>query len=345
MNKEYLVGADGIRGTAVLIVLCMHAVSVFFPATMPYLSGMGKVGVWLFFVLSAFLLSYKFISKGFDTPGLISYAIGRTLRILPLFAIAVCVYSIAGYYPASEIINILTFKYGFGHLWTIAVEFKFYFILPFFTAASIYITDKFGLKSLLISAAVFIVIHQMIYPFFELKESSIGMMWYIPSFLMGIITAVVYSNKKINILPNKSDLIVTIIFSLIVLSSPGARHALFGMEMTKDLQQQFIPLSFLWAIFLLLLVDGKGLWGKLMASTVFKKLGHWSFSIYLFHWVIYLKMADAFLNNYYAMFASFFAAIIVGATFYNLVEVNIERFRHELMSNINRKINERKARQ
>ena len=344
MNKDYLAGADGIRGTAVLIVLCMHAVSVFFPATMPYLSGMGKLGVWLFFVLSAFLLSHKFITRGFDTSGLLSYAVGRTIRILPLFIIAACVYSIAGYYPASEILNIVTFQYGFGHLWTIPVEFKFYFLLPLFTLAAIYINSKFGARSLIFASILFILIHQFFYPFFEQKESSIGMMWYIPSFLIGIITSVVYSNKCVKLSALKSNLIVTLVVALIVLSSPGARHAIFGTEMTKDLQQQFIPLSLLWAVFLLLLVDGKGLWGKLMASTAFKKLGHWSFSIYLFHWVIYLKMADAFLNNYYAMIASFFAAIIVGALFYTAIEMNIEKFRHKIMSNIYYKISELRAR-
>jgi peptidoglycan/LPS O-acetylase OafA/YrhL len=344
MSKDYLAGADGIRGTAVLVVLCMHAVSVFFPATMPYLTGMGKVGVWLFFVLSAFLLSHKFITRGFDASGLLSYAVGRTIRILPLFVIAVCVYSIAGFYPASEIINIVTFQYGFGHLWTIPVEFKFYFLLPFFTFTAIYINSKFGEKALAALSVFFIIIHQFFFPFFELKENVIGMMWYIPSFLIGIITSVIYSNKRMKISLLRSDLMVTAVVALIVLSSPGARHALFGTEMTKNLQQQFIPLSLLWAVFLLLLVDGKGLWGKLMASTIFKKLGHWSFSIYLFHWVIYLKMAEAFLNNYYAMFASFFAAIIVGAIIYNLAEVNIEKFRHKLMTSINNKASEVGAR-
>lgn len=48
-------GADGIRGLACLIVLCTHAVAMFFNSTYMALAGMGKVGVWLFFVLSAFL--------------------------------------------------------------------------------------------------------------------------------------------------------------------------------------------------------------------------------------------------------------------------------------------------
>ncbi|MGT3214978.1 acyltransferase family protein [Yersinia enterocolitica] len=340
MNKDYLAGADGIRGVAVLIVLCLHAVSVFFPETIPYISGLDKTGVWLFFVLSAFLLSQKFITKGFGASGLLSYAVGRTIRILPMFLIAVCIYSIAGYYPASEIIKIATFQYGFGHLWTIPVEFKFYFLLPFFTFASIYISNKFGAINFIVISMIFIIIHQSFFPFFKLEGNSIGMMWYVPSFLFGIIAAVLYSNKIINFSLLKSDLIVTSIVVLIVLSSPGIRHAILGTEMKRDLQQQFIPISLLWAVFLLLLIEGKGVWGKLISSPALRKLGHWSFSIYLFHWLIYLKMADVFLNNYYAMIVSFFASIVVGAAFYSIFEVNIEKLRHRVMSTLTIKASE-----
>ncbi len=340
MNKDYLAGADGIRGVAVLIVLCLHAVSVFFPETIPYISGLDKTGVWLFFVLSAFLLSQKFITKGFGASGLLSYAVGRTIRILPMFLIAVCIYSIAGYYPASEIIKIATFQYGFGHLWTIPVEFKFYFLLPFFTFASIYISNKFGVINFIVISMILIIIHQSFFPFFKLEGNSIGMMWYVPSFLFGIIAAVLYSNKIINFSLLKSDLIVTSIVVLIVLSSPGIRHAILGTEMKRDLQQQFIPISLLWAVFLLLLIEAKGVWGKLISSPALIKLGHWSFSIYLFHWLIYLKMADVFLNNYYAMIVSFFASIVVGAAFYSIFEVNIEKLRHRVMSNLANKKSE-----
>jgi peptidoglycan/LPS O-acetylase OafA/YrhL len=295
---------------------------------------MGKVGVWLFFVLSAFLLSHKFIVRGFDASGLLGYAIGRIIRIIPLFIITVLLYSIAGYYPATEIMNIVTFKHTYAHLWTIPVEFKFYLLLPLVTFFSIYINRKFSLTTLVLTSIIFISVQQYFFPFYRLPENCISMLWYIPSFLIGIIAAVLYSNKLPKITSVKSDLIVTSILAIIVLASPGARYFIFGMEMTKDLMKQFIPISFAWAVFLLLLVDGNGIYGSLMTSKVFRKLGNWSFSIYLFHWVVYAKMAGLFLNNYYAMFFSFFCAIIIGAIFHALIEVNIEKSRHKLMDAI-----------
>ena len=59
-------GADGIRGVACLIVICIHAIAIFFPSTRDLMAGAGKIGVWLFFVLSAFLLTSKFMRSGFE---------------------------------------------------------------------------------------------------------------------------------------------------------------------------------------------------------------------------------------------------------------------------------------
>lgn len=334
MNKTYLTGADGIRGIAVLIVLAMHAVSVFFPSTMPYLAGMGKVGVWLFFVLSAFLLTYKFIIKGFAFSEVASYVIGRFLRIIPLFAIAVYIYCYAGYYPIEKIRDVLFFDTGFYHMWTIPVEFKFYFILPFISASLIAITKRSGIKSTFAIALAMIALQQCFFPFFKTPESSVITAWYFPSFLMGIVCALIYRYSMFDISDKKRDIIASVIGIVIVLSSPGARHAFFGTEMTKDLQQQFIPLSFLWSGFLLLLVDGKGVWGAIVTTKIMKTLGKWSFSIYLLHWLVYTELSRIYPENIISMLGAFIAAIAVGGVFYWLIEMNMEKLRHKIMREI-----------
>lgn len=331
MNKTYLTGADGIRGIAVLIVLVMHAVSVFYPATTPYLAGMGKVGVWLFFVLSAFLLTYKFINKGFGASELASYVIGRTLRILPLFTITVYIYCYAGYYPIEKINDVLFFDIGFYHMWTIPVEFKFYSALPIISFILIYQVKKFGIKAAIGFSIALVLIQQLFFPFFKTPESSIITSWYFPSFLMGIVCAIIYVNSPLSISTKKNDAVVTAIAFAIVLSSPGARHFIFGTEMTKDLQQQFIPLSFLWSVFLLLLVDGKGVWGAVVTSIVMKTLGKWSFSIYLLHWLVYTEISKLYPENVVSMIGAFLIAILIGGFFYGIIEMNMEKLRHNIM--------------
>lgn len=56
--------ADGIRGLACLLVLCTHLPGFFLPDYGKYVTGTGKYGVWLFFVLSAFLLTSRLKPRG-----------------------------------------------------------------------------------------------------------------------------------------------------------------------------------------------------------------------------------------------------------------------------------------
>ena len=80
---------DGMRGLAALIVILSHTSnsSMFF---FPYLNayGTGKSGVFLFFLLSSFLLSRALIKKGksaFSFTAMSAYAERRFFRIYPLY--------------------------------------------------------------------------------------------------------------------------------------------------------------------------------------------------------------------------------------------------------------------
>ncbi|EPH2696969.1 TPA: acyltransferase [Klebsiella aerogenes] len=136
-NETLIPSANGIRGLAVIIVLIAHALTMFIPGTRSYLAGTGKIGVWLFFVLSAFLLTNKFSNSGLNLSSLSNYLISRTFRIIPIFIIASTFYYFMGYYDVKTLYNIISMQSGYGHLWTIPVEFKFYFVLPFFSSHSI----------------------------------------------------------------------------------------------------------------------------------------------------------------------------------------------------------------
>ncbi len=94
-----------------------------------HLAGTGKIGVWLFFVLSALLLTRNFVNTGFGMDRLISYGGSRVIRILPLFIIAVLVhkaFGALGIAAWSDVMAALTFQKGYAHLWTVPVEFTFY---------------------------------------------------------------------------------------------------------------------------------------------------------------------------------------------------------------------------
>ena len=87
---------DGLRGIAVLFVVLSHSsIEGFFSWSPLDFKGIGKTGVYLFFILSAFLLDRQIIFKlrkgQADNLYWLNYVIRRFLRIYPLFAVALIV--------------------------------------------------------------------------------------------------------------------------------------------------------------------------------------------------------------------------------------------------------------
>jgi peptidoglycan/LPS O-acetylase OafA/YrhL len=121
----HLPEADGIRGLACLIVLVVHSIALTYPQSYPYLTGCGKIGVWLFFTLSAYLLTHQFLYKGFSKDIIVSYFINRFFRIYPIFFIAAIAYYLFGTANINnerDLFLAITLQGGFGHLWIIPVQ-------------------------------------------------------------------------------------------------------------------------------------------------------------------------------------------------------------------------------
>lgn len=133
---------DGLRGLAVLVVLGSHFSNAgLLPS--PGLSGSGKLGVYLFFALSAFLLTRILLRRppaGFaDTRLWADYALRRVLRIWPLYLavlLASWLATLAGieawHYrmETPALLRHLALLEGRSVLWSIPVEFKYYLWLP-----------------------------------------------------------------------------------------------------------------------------------------------------------------------------------------------------------------------
>lgn len=336
-QRNNLVGhfpaADGIRGMAMLIVLIVHSMVMFFPNTYEGLAGSGKIGVWLFFVLSAFLLTNTFIQKGFGLKNISSYALGRILRIMPLYVITLIVYCTFGYFPPQTAYEIFKLNSPWGHLWTIAVEFKFYFLLPLIAFILIKLNKVLGLYSALMSSVVIIAIQQWYYPYFEVKPSSTDMIGYISAFIPGMCCAVilsVYVFKKDLI----SDAICFLVLMGIILSVPQMRSVFLGIPNDGYLLNKHVHFSFAWTIFVYFALSSNGKINRLFSSKVLRQLGKWSFSIYLFHWLIYTQLTNHFAGSYLWAILALFIAVTTGAVVYFLIEKPIERLRHMLMRKI-----------
>jgi len=169
---------DGLRGLAVLMVFVSHA-SKNNMNLLPGLdlSGIGKSGVYLFFLLSSFLLTLPFLAKGkaaFTLRPMANYFVRRFFRIYPLFAfyLLTCIlgtWSVVRFQVAtplggipfalnwSEMLDHLLLQKGYSVTWSIPVEFRYYFVLPLVAAVFVFIVKarlwlSFVVSALLISA-------------------------------------------------------------------------------------------------------------------------------------------------------------------------------------------------
>jgi peptidoglycan/LPS O-acetylase OafA/YrhL len=149
-HRHHLASLDGIRGLAILMVFFFH----YYPRSarnpIGLLSGLGWLGVDLFFTLSGFLITgilYDTVSQ----PNFFrNFYIRRGLRLLPVYFVMVglvlCVSWFFGERPnwwavpfflyGSNIVDNLQVGIGIGghvdvgHLWSLALEEQFYFFWP-----------------------------------------------------------------------------------------------------------------------------------------------------------------------------------------------------------------------
>src|SRR5947209_3888901 len=141
--SERVYSVDSLRAIAMTMVIAQHS------GLLPF----GWTGVWLFYVISGFVISRNFIEEkavaaiGSDTH-YFSFILRRTFRIIPPYAAYIILCMITALIidlpsQAREIPFLATFTYNwrmifsleqqsviFGHLWTISVEEQFYLFFP-----------------------------------------------------------------------------------------------------------------------------------------------------------------------------------------------------------------------
>lgn len=139
----YMPQLDGLRAIAVLSVMLVHFVPEWgHTKGIPW----GALGVWMFFVISGFLITSILI--GIRDGGrprrsdMVRFYKRRALRLLPIFYLTILVGFVFNIAPIRETIwwhvsyasNLLLFFHGrqgpVGHFWSLAVEEQFYFLWP-----------------------------------------------------------------------------------------------------------------------------------------------------------------------------------------------------------------------
>lgn len=327
---KYFPSASGIRGIAVLLVLFAHSFVLYYPEHSDYMRGSGKVGVWLFFILSAFLLSHKLNGSELCLRSLVSYFVGRALRILPMFFIAVSIYCFMGYYDFRKMINISLFRDTFFHLWTVPVEFKFYFLLPIFSYALFFIKRKFGNIAVLFTSLLFTLAVQLWWPYSMTPVNSIDVAWYVPCFMIGVVGSVLYMDIQ-NILTVRLVNIISVMsIFIIVMFYPSVRNLLTGGDSRTDITKMFIPIGLVWTVFVVASISGRGVLGSILQNAMIRKIGEWSFSIYLFHFIALSTLSRFEFGKPISVFVTILSSILIGAAAFYLLESKMEKVRAKI---------------
>ncbi|MDQ3232099.1 MAG: acyltransferase [Pseudobdellovibrionaceae bacterium] len=157
--QGHIPALDGIRGLAILMVLCVHFFMSFTPhnileRVIQSVSGHGTLGIDLFFMLSGFLITGILLDTKADTHYLRNFLIRRFLRIFPLYYLVLALVLLvlwllpqdtqAFYSKVWEaqpwawtyLFNFFIAREGawtvpyIGHFWSLAVEEQFYIFWP-----------------------------------------------------------------------------------------------------------------------------------------------------------------------------------------------------------------------
>jgi peptidoglycan/LPS O-acetylase OafA/YrhL len=342
---------DGLRGFAALLVVLSHTSnrSMFF---FPFLDarGIGKSGVFLFFLLSSFLLSRALIKQGagaFTFQSMNHYAQRRLFRIYPLYIpylllglLSTIIISLplgaenTGVPFAlsfREFIEHILLMEGKGVTWSIAVEFKFYFVLPVLIFLCHLIRNKLNFIVQLLFLMMLVLLSQIISPQSESLTNDVRLLPYMSIFLFGTILASIQCEIEAGHIDEKLLLSLVplsyISVVILLLMTPTMASLIVGPVENNHFHQHFLQYTLLWSVVLLSIVNFKS---KLSAFFEMKWLcfyGALSFSIYLFH-TIFAGIANKLIAN--GFLAAWFVLLASTATSYltfKLLELPASKFK------------------
>jgi peptidoglycan/LPS O-acetylase OafA/YrhL len=299
---------DGLRGIAVTLVVLSHVSNVgahLLPGL--DLGGIGKAGVFLFFVLSAFLLTRSLLLRA---PGELrsgrlwaNYTLRRCLRIFPLFTLVVLVSwlgTLASAWLGSPIPAALvpfdldaagawqhlTLRAGESVLWSIPVEFKYYGVLPI--AALLLAALRRHLVAATLATAAALAAVALRWPAAASDINTIRLGPYLPLFLLGSYAAFLHqwllARPDGPWLRRGAEAVAWLAAAGVILTFPLVYQAVIDPDSAAShFHRSFALYGALWSAFLLGTLHGTGGWRAVLRWPPLRYLGFISFGVYLWH--------------------------------------------------------------
>ena len=349
-EKFQMDSLDGLRGFAALIVVFSHTsnAGMFFIPLLD-LRGVGKSGVFLFFLLSSFLLTLPLLRKKKEVLSLSvmsHYWQRRFFRIYPLYTLylllgVVSTWLIAAAFGKSGLgipfeldwygfINHMLLLEARGGTWSIAVEFKFYFILPVLVWVIAFI-HPYGLGMTSIFFLALLLLSQIISPQNESLTNDARLLPYMPIFLMGMFLAVLQEHINSNESSKATKVILRYLGYLglvgIIVMTPLVFSLLGDRVPLNQFHKQFILYSLFWSFVLLSAVNVQGILQKIFTMSLLRFYGALSFSLYLFHFIFVVGMGRVGINGYISAWAVLLASTITAYVSFRVLEYPVSKYK------------------
>lgn len=292
---------DGLRGLAVGIVLLSHLANAGLPVFPGLsLSGTGKSGVYLFFVLSAFLLTRLLLqwpdAHWREGARWADYALRRVLRIWPLYLVvllasaAITAAGVAPWWPytmeAERLWRHLLLQEGTSVLWSIPVEFHYYLWLPLFAWMMSMAWQSGGrLLAFTMATSAAIAAH-VLWPAEASLVNDVRLGPYLALFFAGGLAAAFSVNQGASTPRSARAFGVLGLLALLTLVAtvPAVAAVLGGGAFQADLNHRwFAFFALAWSAVLLAVVHGPAWLRRPFEWRVLRWLGWVSFSAYLWH--------------------------------------------------------------
>lgn len=318
---------DGVRGIAILYVTLSHLGNKrVFGAT-----GAGEYGVWLFFVLSAFLLSHYFFVKAkraHSRREWLNYALRRVLRIYPLYIAALAVGVAVGWWPLAALPDSILLKAP--TFWAVYVEFRFYLLLPFAVLAMQWLG---GRHRLLPIAAVmaYLPVHAFLFPAAALRpgydafQMGEGLFWeYVPVFLFGMAAAWAAVHLPLRVGGWAAN-VALLAMPLVPLGLQFARYFWFPSAPPNFYHLEWVAGGAFFAIWIYGVAISQGSARQVLGSAVLRFFGFVSYSTYLFqdYWIGYLDQSP--LSDSEFMVVAPVAIFVTSSVLFFLIERPLSR--------------------
>jgi peptidoglycan/LPS O-acetylase OafA/YrhL len=338
---DHFKALDGLRGLAVLIVMLSHSSNeaLFFHKSINFAQS-GKLGVYLFFIISAYLLdrqiSLAFLNNKSTFRYWLNYAMRRFFRIYPLFIIALLAFALLSYMNFQTVIETsgdiwmhMILQKGDNHFWSIPVEFKYYFLSPFllFICHRGLNWNKDWLLGFFGVLLVVLIVLEFVHPF-----SRISLLKYLPIFLLGTFIAIfelISPNLATDKISKRSfGWLGFIAALLIIILIPFYFKLLFGFSWNIQAPIFYFPIALLWGLILWAAKYGSGLIKTFLEFKALRFLGTISYSLYLFHLpVIKFVKIEYICPEPFRIYFFFFISFGIAAISYSLIERPLSKVR------------------